>query len=327
MSPDNRRQPLVTFALFAYNQEVFIREAVEGALAQTYSPLQIILSDDRSTDRTFAIMEEMAANYSGSNAILLNRNEKNLGIAEHINKIMRLAQSDFIVIAAGDDISVPERTNASVEAWLSEEGITSVHSQIELIDRHGNHLGYRSRPDWQRLNDPFFVVQHLACVTGSSHAWSRKLFTDFGDINADAIQEDHVLALRSALVGKTVYIEKTLVKYRVNVGISNDGLITRQDRLVRIPDRYCKNHITILNQHKKDIASSVFKEKQKLNAIVDNMLLERHILLRFINSEDKTKALIDGIKNGLKVSGLLKNYLKYCLPQRVITFFYWLKGF
>jgi len=45
-------RPLVTFALVAYNQEQYIREAVEGAFAQTYEPLEIILSDDCSSDRT-----------------------------------------------------------------------------------------------------------------------------------------------------------------------------------------------------------------------------------------------------------------------------------
>ena len=41
--PDNATdRPLVTFALFAYNQEDYIREAVEGAFAQTYEPLEII---------------------------------------------------------------------------------------------------------------------------------------------------------------------------------------------------------------------------------------------------------------------------------------------
>ena len=44
-------RPLVTFALFAYNQEKYIREAVEGAFSQTYEPLEIILSDDYSPVR------------------------------------------------------------------------------------------------------------------------------------------------------------------------------------------------------------------------------------------------------------------------------------
>ena len=56
-------RPLVTFALFAYNQEKYIREAVEGAFSQTYEPLEIILSDDCSSGGTFEIMQEIAAEY------------------------------------------------------------------------------------------------------------------------------------------------------------------------------------------------------------------------------------------------------------------------
>lgn len=58
-------RPLVTFALFAYNQEDYVREAVQDAFAQTYEPLEIILSDDCSSDRTYQIMHEMAVAYRG----------------------------------------------------------------------------------------------------------------------------------------------------------------------------------------------------------------------------------------------------------------------
>jgi len=43
-----QEKSLITLALVAYNQERFISEALEGAFAQTYSPLEIILSDDCS---------------------------------------------------------------------------------------------------------------------------------------------------------------------------------------------------------------------------------------------------------------------------------------
>ncbi len=75
-------KPLVTFTLFAYNHEKYIREkAVEGALAQTYTPLEIILSDDCSTDRTFEIIQEIAKSYTGKHQLVINRNKKNLGLA------------------------------------------------------------------------------------------------------------------------------------------------------------------------------------------------------------------------------------------------------
>ena len=54
-------RPLVSALVLGYNQESIIRKAVEGAFAQTYIPLEIVLSDDCSTDRTFDIMREMAA--------------------------------------------------------------------------------------------------------------------------------------------------------------------------------------------------------------------------------------------------------------------------
>ena len=70
-----QERPLVTFALFAYNQEKYIREAVEGTLAQVYDPLQIILSDGCSSDRTFEIIQEIAASYAEPHRLILNRNE------------------------------------------------------------------------------------------------------------------------------------------------------------------------------------------------------------------------------------------------------------
>ena len=57
------RQPLVSFTILCYNQEAFIREAVEGAFSQTYSPLEIIISDDCSKDQTYEIVKQMADAY------------------------------------------------------------------------------------------------------------------------------------------------------------------------------------------------------------------------------------------------------------------------
>ena len=54
----------VTFALLCYNQEKFIREALRGAFRQDYQPLEILISDDHSTDASFDILREEVANYS-----------------------------------------------------------------------------------------------------------------------------------------------------------------------------------------------------------------------------------------------------------------------
>ena len=125
-------RPLVTFALVAYNQERYIREAVEGALAQTYEPLEVILSDDCSTDRTFALMEQLAQDYVGPHRIVLNRNATNLGLCGHVNRVFSLATADVVVLAAGDDVSLPNRVSDTADILTQHAEVSSVSMQIRL---------------------------------------------------------------------------------------------------------------------------------------------------------------------------------------------------
>jgi glycosyltransferase involved in cell wall biosynthesis len=111
--PESSQKPLLTFAVAGFNQEAFVEEAVKGAFSQTYSPLELILSDDCSQDRTFEIMREMAAVYRGPHRVILNRNPARRSIGGHINRIVELSKGELIITAAGDDISLPERAQVT----------------------------------------------------------------------------------------------------------------------------------------------------------------------------------------------------------------------
>ena len=70
-------RPLVTFAIFAYNQEATIAEAMAGALSQTYEPLEIIFSDDFSNDQTYQKMLDVVCCYDGPHQVRVRRNANN----------------------------------------------------------------------------------------------------------------------------------------------------------------------------------------------------------------------------------------------------------
>ncbi|WP_163849192.1 glycosyltransferase family 2 protein [Pseudooceanicola aestuarii] len=133
------QRPLVTFALFAYNQEDYIREAIEGAFSQTYEPLEIILSDDCSTDRTFEIMQEMAAAYEGPHRVISRKNSSNIGTVDHLIAVSREASGGLLIVAAGDDISKPERSAVLTAAWIAS-GAMALYSGHILIDDTGKPL-------------------------------------------------------------------------------------------------------------------------------------------------------------------------------------------
>src|SRR5215217_2816504 len=205
-------RPLVTFYVVSYNQEKFIREAVRGALAQTYSPLEIIFSDDCSQDRTFSIIQEEVARYDGPHRILLNRNDNNLGIGGNINRVVELAKGKLIVTSGGDDASLPTRTEELVRVWVSG-GVYCISSHMILIDEDGKLIGERlAGPggSWQEAvqRGPF------GGVCGAAAAWDRRVFDTFGPLPNHTAHEDAILEFRATLLGRIAYVDKYLVKWR-----------------------------------------------------------------------------------------------------------------
>ena len=219
-------RPLLTFAVAALNQQQFIQEAVEAAFAQTYSPLEIILSDDCSEDSTFEIMQQMAAAYRGPHRVLLNRNPVRRCIGGHMNRVLEMAGGQLIIDAAGDDVSLPHRTQVIYEAWeASGRQATSIHTDYVQIDEFGRPIEalVQSAPQSQGprvLNqkvDPVDYVRTLdPIIFGCTHGFSPVLFKIFGNLPEEVIHEDNALGFRSILAGQLTYINEALVKYRVH---------------------------------------------------------------------------------------------------------------
>jgi len=194
-------RPLVTFALFAYNQEDYIREAIEGAFAQTYEPLEIILSDDCSSDRTFEIMQEMAAAYEGPHEVLLNRNESNLGLARHINALLEKSKGTLFSWNAGDDIALPDKMHELANPLMHDTEVTGSHSSVIEIDLKGTEVGRRIRTlDEQglTLDD---VIEKCASVVSQSHMFRKSAVWRFGKFEENLSNEGPPTTFRQLLNG------------------------------------------------------------------------------------------------------------------------------
>lgn len=212
-------RPLLTYAIVAYKQERFLREAVQSAFAQTYSPLEIILSDDCSPDGTWSILQEMAASYKGPHRVLLNRTNSNSGLADHVNSVVNLAHGELIVIAAGDDISLPERTETMYRAWVdSNFQAMSITSSAIKIDSSGKRTGEVIRGRHQRNTPNLATRAKNGCwtVLGCSHAWHRRVFEFFGPLQPYVFAEDRAIEFRAWALGTVALIEEPLVLYRVH---------------------------------------------------------------------------------------------------------------
>lgn len=203
---------VITLAIVCYNFEKYIGEALDGAFMQTYSPLEILISDDCSTDRTWEIVQAKVAAYLGPHRITLNRNLANLGLARHENKIFELAQSDWIVFQSGDDVSVPNRVERLARAIADHPMARCLHSRCEMIAADGAPLQIpevfkkRSRQKPEPFRSP--------SILGAGAVYHRDVYRVFGSLGSFVANEDHVLPLRAQLLGEIVFIDEPLVRYR-----------------------------------------------------------------------------------------------------------------
>jgi Glycosyl transferase family 2 len=228
MTPDVSEKPLLTLGVIAYNQEEFIENAVLGAFSQTYTPLEIILSDDCSSDGTFDVMQKMVAAYRGPHRVTLNRNETNRGIGGHVNRVFELAHGKLILLGGGDDVSVPTRAQANYEAWEASRGEAMfVQSAFDVIDEAGKQLEDTGlKFSWsnegtiiqESLTIDEFFGPHKPWIFGCAAAWSPRLMKVFDPLPKGLVHEDEVLALRAACLGPCIRIARPLVRYRLHCG-------------------------------------------------------------------------------------------------------------
>ncbi len=262
--------PLVTLFVYAYNHEAYVGSAIDAAFSQTYTNLEIILSDDHSTDNTYEIMREKAKNYNGSHKIILNRNNTNLGISGHLNKIMTLGSGKWFVLAAGDDISNPERVEVIMESIKKNPEIMSVNSGYNIIDQNETVQRYHGF-DKKRLY-----------VTGATGAWNRKVFDYFGPITQATTAEDVVIPFRALLLGKLLLIGNATIYYREhNNSVSsptNAKNIDAQKHLKKICFQLinaCNQRLIDLEKAKNKIPAPLYLSLKKKHQNIIEMLQDR----------------------------------------------------
>ena len=113
MKRDRDSLPRVVALMPAWNAEPFVVPVLEALAAQTYPNLEIVISDDASTDRTAAICEEFAARHANFRLI---RQPRNLGWIGNANALLSAAQGEYFFFAFHDDLPRPAYVERLVDA-------------------------------------------------------------------------------------------------------------------------------------------------------------------------------------------------------------------
>lgn len=289
-----KKNKLVSYCLFSYNQEKYIEESVRAALDQSYSNLEIIISDDASTDTTFSIIESITNEYQGPHKIILNQNEKNLGIGGHVSHICKLvARGEYVITAAGDDISKLHHVQRGVEL-MHDQDVYMIDVNGEVIDHKSKVIGQRKlnfKEKIYTINDYLNVSPIRSFAPG--RIIKREVFEKFDLISSNCPTEDSVTVLRSLLLGRFLRINETLVYYRIHdlniSGANNIGKLSN----MRIIAQCYKD---VLHYYDKNSISDM-----KCKLLLDRISLELDLRNQRYGNKNKFLSRVSSIALGLKI--------------------------
>jgi glycosyltransferase involved in cell wall biosynthesis len=226
-------EKLVTLCLLTYNQEKYIADAIKGALDQQYSPLEIIISDDNSTDSTYEVILSIVKNYQGIHKIIINHNEINLGLVPHLNKLFsNYVMGEYILLAAGDDVSLPNRTREAVSLLEHNQTYMGVVFPKIIIDKNSNILNkdiLNKNVDFFILNNSYWKTTSFMIGGGSAFGFRKTILNYFGKLNDDCQTEDSTLRLRCLLLGGIIMSNNYGILYRVH-----DNNISRRSNIYNL---------------------------------------------------------------------------------------------
>lgn len=205
-----------------YNQAAFIAECVGSALAQDYNRLEVVISDDNSTDGTEFIIKEFVKDPR----VKYYRSRRNLGrVANYRNLLYTLVRGEWVVNCDGDDFFIDYSFISHAISWALKDKSVVMVGAGGKIARGQEQRTYRITPNDMIidglnlfLNWPKKGPPHLASL------YKRSLAMELGFYNQNIISSDKESMLRLTLNGKVAILSSIVGIWRKHEANASNSL-------------------------------------------------------------------------------------------------------
>jgi alpha-1,3-rhamnosyltransferase len=224
---EHTNQPLVSIIVITYNSSKFVLETLESAKAQTYSNIELIVTDDNSTDNTVEIckkwIEENNHRFIRANLV---SSKTNTGIPANINRGLNIAKGLWIKCIAGDDLFREDCLTELIH-YISEQKEDIQVLSAHIIRFSGNSIknGEIKKNPYTKFcskdstpMDQYNMLLRTNMVFAATVIMKRDLLLSLNGFDERFIlMEDWPLWLKITYAGyKMYYLDKPLVFYRVH---------------------------------------------------------------------------------------------------------------
>lgn len=205
-----KNRPLVSVLVPAYNAELYISEAIESILNQTFKDFELIILNDCSTDNTKKIIEKYAKKDS---RILLINNEENLRIAKTLNKGLKIAKGKYIVRMDADDWSYPHRIEKQVKLMEDNPEIVLSSGNMEICD---SEMNIKNKSNFPTSDEKIKkVLLQYNPMVHPAMIFKKDTALEIGGYDEEVKSEDYMFTIDMSSKGLLANHPDILIKYRI----------------------------------------------------------------------------------------------------------------
>ena len=204
-------RPRVSVVMAVHNGGLYLQEAVESILNQTFSDFEFLIVDDGSTDRSPDVIRTYA-----DRRIRLIENASNIGQTRSLNRGLTLARGDLIARHDADDVAEPDRFACQVEHLDANSDVALLGSQYVEID-HSGKAREGVRLPCSHVDICWHLLFNTAFVHSSVMMRRAPILEQVGLYNEDVIYaQDYEYWQRIANRFRVANLDAALVRYRVH---------------------------------------------------------------------------------------------------------------
>lgn len=211
----------VTVGIPTYNRADWLRESIVSVLSQSYEDFRLLISDNASNDAT----EETVASFDDPR-IDYSRSTTNIGMIANLNRIIQLADSDYLVILPDDDVLYSDYLSSTVPLLESHESAGVAHTGHHRIDARSQVVGtvHIATEEPVVFEQRESYLERSMCSSFGTVCWTSALFRTEAIANAGGLREseepfaDVPLFLRIAVEWDFLSVRRPLVGVRVHEG-------------------------------------------------------------------------------------------------------------
>ncbi|OMC26111.1 glycosyltransferase [Mycobacterium colombiense] len=203
--------PKVSVVSITYNHEAFIRDTLEGFVAQkTDFPIEIVIADDASTDATAAIIQDYADRFPHLFRPILR--SANVGIHANLTDALSAATGEYLAICEGDDYwTDPTKLSRQVAFLDQHPEVSLCFHPVRVLWTDGRKGSEFPPAGWRRDLTVDALIRRNFIQTNSV-LYRRQ--SRYDDIPADVMPMDWYLHVRHAADGGIAMLPETMAVYR-----------------------------------------------------------------------------------------------------------------